>query len=272
MPSQALASTCLVEFELHGRLGRVEPELERSIAPRTVYRTVTSDTTTAAGLPGTPSKIDSEPQLFGCVRREAQLTSVSRSTPAERPYVGSVFYLLPVGLIAAAIIAVFFGIAFSGLTHPKGKTVIGGPVKAVSTAKGTTSPGDSPATSVTPAETVSPISHAPDPHAPPSHVSSRPVASKLAGPPGEPTGSASGGSRSRAHSATRRGGSAHHHSQPTAQTEKQRALSAMVRAHQENFDRFQSLTPPRAGARNPFDQLITYLTGQTKPVQSLTPP
>jgi hypothetical protein len=130
MPSQALASTCLVEFELHGRLGRVEPEFERSIAPRTVYRTVTSDTTTAAGLPGTLSKIDSEPQLFGCVRREAQLTSVSRSTPAERPYVGSVFYLLPVGLIAAAIIAVFFGIAFSGLTHPKGKTVIGGPVKS----------------------------------------------------------------------------------------------------------------------------------------------
>src|SRR5689334_920084 len=160
MPSQALASTCLVEFELHGRLGRVEPELERSIAPRTVYRTVTSDTTTAAGLPGTVSKIDSEPQLFDSMRREAQLTSaVSRSPPAERPYVGNVFYLLPVGLIAAAIIAVFFGIAFSGLTHPKDKTVIGGPVKAVSTAKGTTSPGDSPATSVTPAETIS----APDP-------------------------------------------------------------------------------------------------------------
>ena len=62
--------------------------------------------------------------------------------------------------------------------------------------------------------------------------------------------------------------------QPPAQAEKQRILSAsMHRAHRENSaDSFPSLTPPRAGVRNPFELLITHLTEQTKPAQSLTPP
>jgi hypothetical protein len=266
----------------HGRAGRVEPDLEPSIAPRTVYHPVRSDTTAAAGPPGMLSEIDSEPPLFDSVRREAQLTSaLSRSSPAERSHVGNVLYLLLVGLIGVAIIGVFFGIAFSMLTQPKDKTVIdAGPVsssaeEAGSTAKGTTSPGDPPATRIASAETAPALdpTHVPEPPAPPPHVSSSPAAATLAGPPGEPTANA-GDRRSRAHSATRRGGSNHHHSRPAAQAEKHRTLSAATdRAHHENFsDSFQSLTPPRVGARNPFDQLITQLTGQTKPVQSLTPP
>jgi hypothetical protein len=229
------------------------------------------------------SEIDLEPRLFDFVPREAQLTSApSRSAPTDRPHVGSVSYLLLFALIAAAIIGIFFGVAFALLTPPKEHTfVAAGPVspgeeEAVSTAKATPSPGDPQATIVTSAETApvpDPTSHAPDPVLSPPQMNSSAAGAEFAGP-GAPTRSASGGSRSRAHSATHRGRSTHHHQQPAAQAEKQRVLSAaMDRAHRENFsDPFPSLTPPRTGARNPFDLLITHLTGPTKSAQSLTPP
>jgi hypothetical protein len=154
--------------------------------------------------------------------------------------------------------------------------------EAVSTAKGTTRAGDSPTTIIASAQTAptpGPVSGWPRPAAPPPPVGPSPAAAESAGPPGESTHRASGGRRSGAHSAAGRGLSAHHHRQPTreelaAQAEKRRILSAaMDRAHHENFpDPFQSLTPPQARQRNPFDQLIMHLTGQTNPAQSLTPP
>jgi hypothetical protein len=273
MPSEGLASPSLAEFAPHERKGRVEPELGPSTVPRTAYATVTSDSPAAAGLSGVVSSgIDTEPRLFDSVRREAQPTSApSRSAPGERPHVGSVFYLLLVGLIAAAIIGVFFGGALSLLTPPKDHTVVGaGPVspraeEAVSTAKTTTSPGHAAATIIASAGTA-PAPHltspVPDFPASPPQMSLTAAAAEFAGP-GEPARGASGGSRSRAHSVTRRGRSAHPHRQPPAQAEKQRILSAaMDRAHRENFsDSFQSLAPPRAGARNPFDLLITHPIG-----------
>jgi Flp pilus assembly pilin Flp len=67
------------------------------------------------------SEIGTEPQPFDFLRRKAKLTSASsRSAPAKRPHVGGVFYLLLVGLVAAAIIGVFFGIAFSLLHTAQG--------------------------------------------------------------------------------------------------------------------------------------------------------
>jgi hypothetical protein len=84
--------------------------------------------------------------------------AASRDAPAERPHVGSVSYLLLSALIAAAIIGIFFGVAFALL--PKDHTVVAaGPVspgeeETVSTAKATPSPGDPPATIVTPAGTA----------------------------------------------------------------------------------------------------------------------
>jgi hypothetical protein len=194
-----------------------------------------------------------------------------------------VVYLLLVGLVAAATIGIFFGIAFFLLTQPKDKIFIGaGPVspgveEAVSTAKGTTRAGDATATIVASAQTApmpGPVSGWPSPAGPPQEGPS-PAAAESAGPPGE----SSGGRRSGAHSAARRGRSAHHYRQPAreelaAEVEKQRILSAaMDRAHHENFsDPVQSLTPPQARQRNPFDQLLTHLIGQTKPAPSLTPP
>jgi hypothetical protein len=271
MPSEGLASPYLAKFALHERQGRVEPELGPSTVLRTPYPPVTSGSPAAAGPSSVVSDFDAEPRLFEFITREAQLTSApSRSAPAERHYVGSVFYLLLVGLVAAAIIGVFFGVAFSLLTLPKDHTVVGaGPVspgaeEALSTAKATTSPGDPPEAIVASAGTApvpDPTSPVPDPTASPPQVSSS-AAAELAGP-GEQMPGASGGSRSPAHSATHRGRSAQHHRQPPARVEKQRILSAaMDRAHRENFaDSFQSLTPPKAGARNPFDLLITHPTG-----------
>jgi hypothetical protein len=160
MPSEGLASPSLAEFAPHERHGRVEPELGPSTVPRTAYATVTSDSPAAAGLSGVVSGIDTEPRLFDSVRREAQPTSApSRSAPRERPHVGSVFYLLLVGLVATAIIGAFFGIAFSLLTQPKDKTVVGAGLvspaaeEAVST-RGTTSPGQPRATTDTSAKTA----------------------------------------------------------------------------------------------------------------------
>ena len=194
------------------------------------------------------SEIDLEPRLFEFVPHEAQLTSApSRSAPTDRPHVGSVSYLLLFALIAAAIIGIFFGAAIALLTPPKDHTVVAaGPVslgeeEAVSTAKATPSPGDPPATIVTSARTApvqDPTSDMPDSLASPPQVNSSATAAEFAGP-GAPTRSASGGSRSRAHTAIRRGQSAHHYRQPPAQAEKQRILSApMDRAHRENSAEF----------------------------------
>jgi hypothetical protein len=238
-------------------------------------------------MSGMVSEIDAEPRLFDFVPREAPPTSApSRRAPTERPHIGSVVYLLLVGLVAAATIGIFFGIAFFLLAQPKDKTFIGaGPVspgveEAVSTAKDTTRAGDATATIIPSAQTApTPGPGWPSPAAPPPQMGPRPAAAGSAGPPGESTHRASGGRRSGAHAAARRGRSAHRYRQPAreelaAQAEKQRILSAaMDRAHHENFsDPFQSLTPPQAQQRNSFDQLLTHLIGQTKPAQSLTPP
>src|SRR6516164_3023846 len=289
MPSEGLASPSFAEFAQQFREGRVEPELGPPTGPRTADPPATSDSPTAGEMSGIVSEIDAEPRLFDFVPREAPPTSApSRRAPAEGPHIGSVVYLLLVGLVAAATIGIFFGIAFFLLAQPKDKTFVGaGPVspgveQAVSTAKGTTRAGDAPATIIASAQTVpipGPVSGWSSPAAPPPQVGPSPAAEESAGPPGESTHRPSGGRRSGAHSAARRSRSAHHYRQPAreelaAQAEKQRILSAaMDRAHHENFsDPFQSLTPPQARQRNSFDQLLTQLIGQTKPAPSLMPP
>ena len=153
MPSEGLASPSFAEFAQQFREGRVEPEIAPPTAPRTADP--------AAEISGMVPKIDTEPRLFDFVPREAPPTSVpSRRAPAERPHIGSVVYLLLVGLVAAATIGIFFGIAFFLLTQPKDKIFIGaGPVspgveEAVSTAKGTTRAGDATATIVASAQTA----------------------------------------------------------------------------------------------------------------------
>ena len=101
MPSEGLASPSFAEFAQQFREGRVEPELGPPTAPRTADP--------AAEMTGMVSEIDTEPRLFDFVPREAPPTSVpSRRAPAERPHIGSVVYLLLVGLVAAATIGIFF--------------------------------------------------------------------------------------------------------------------------------------------------------------------
>jgi hypothetical protein len=282
MPNQRLASLSLAEFEQQFCQGRVEPELGPPFAARKVDAAVRPDASRAAAdISGVFPEIDNTP-------REAPSTSApSRRARAERLHADSVFYLLLVGLIAAATIGVFFGIAFFLLAQPKDRTIVGGAgvssgmEEPLSTARDTARAGDAPTPIVPSAETApvsDPASGSPSPLAPPP-VSPDPAATELVTQPGEPIRSGSAVSRSIAHSPPRLGRSAHHHRQPTreepaARAEKQRLLSAaMNRAHHENFsDPAPSLTPPQAGAKNPFDQLITQLTGRTKSVRSLTPP
>jgi hypothetical protein len=283
MRSEGNVSLSFPEFAPLEEQGRVEPELRPSTAAPRSSPSVSSAAPADARISSAVSQIDPEPRLFDFAPGEAPpLSAPSQPAPAGRPHVNSAFLFL-VGLVIAAIIGVYFGISFSLLTQPKDRTAVGagsaafGTEEAKNTAKVTTSPSDSPPAIVPSAEPAAAPEarlHEPNPPAPPPQVSSPPDAAKAATPPSEPTRSASSGNRSRAHSATRPGGSAQPHLQPAAQTEKQRTLSgAMDRARREHLPGSSaSLTPPRAGAKNPFDQLITQLTGQTKPARSLTPP
>ena len=289
MPSEGLASPSFGQFAKQGPRDRVEPKLRVPTAPRTADPTAMSDTAIAAEISGMVSAIDTKPRLFGFVPREAQLIPPLRGNdPADRPHIGSAFFLLPVGLISAAIVGVFFGIAFFLLAQPRDQTFVGaspaspGVEQAVRTATDARPASEVSATitaSEQAARTPDPASRSPGLPDPPLPVSSGPAAAKIAGPPEEPTPGAADGSRSHAHSAARRDQSAHHHRQPARkelaeQADRRRIRSAaMDRAHHTNsLDPFQSRTPPQSGQMDPFDQLITRLTGQTKPVQTLTPP
>jgi len=283
MASERLASLSFAEFARHERQDRVEPKL----GPRTALLTADPTATSAAAeISSMVSEIDTEPRLFDSVPRETQLVSApSRGVPVEKLHVGRALYLLPLGLVAAAIIGVFFGVAFFLLAQPKNQTfVAAGPAspaveEAATTAGNTTAPGDAAAIIIA-AEQTAPTpasaSGLPSLPAPPPQVSSTPAAAEFAGPPREPMQSASGGRRSHTHSAARRYRSGHHpqsvRKELAAQAEKQRISSAaMDRAHRENYsDPLQSLTPPEAGQKSPFDQLITHLTGRTNPTPSLT--
>jgi hypothetical protein len=288
------ASRSLAELATHGRPGRREPELWPSTVFRTAYPSSTSDASAAdAGLLDMVSNIRREPRLFDPVPGETRPSSASgRSGLAERPRVNSFFNLLAVGLVGASIVGVFFGIAFSLLPQPEEKTVVAagpglrGAEQSVSTAKGSTDPGDPPAKIIASpgnARGPDPRSHALDSPTPAPQAGSSPgneptpnapAPQASSSPANEPTPNAGASNQSLGHLPTRRERSAHHHPHPLANAEKQRILSAAIdRAHRENFsDPFQSLTPPRAGARNSFDQLITYLSEQAQPVQPLTPP
>ena len=284
MPSERAASLSFAEFARHERQDRVEPELGPRIALLTADPTATS---TSAEISSMVSEIDTEPRLFDAVPREPQLASApSRGVAVEKLHVGRALHLLLLGLVAAAIVGVFFGGAFFLLAQPKNQTFVpaapASPAvkeEAVTTAENTTAPGDAAAT-ITAAEqaATTPASASGLPILPtsPLQVSSTPAAAEFAGPPREPMQSASGGRRSHTHSAARRYRSGHHpqsvRKELAEQAEKQRISSAaMDRAHRENYsDPLQSLTPPEAGQKSPFDQLITHLTGRTNPTASLT--
>ena len=268
------ASSGLVSLE---HRGRVEPEL-----PRGSYSGLSPETPTA-GLWSADLQAHAEPRHLDFAPRKALPPSAaSDRVRIEGPRLNSAFLLL-VGLVIAAIGTVYFGISFFLLSQPEEKFIAAtGPAssggeEARITPKVMTGPSDPQPRTIATAETPpapNAPSYDPAPPAPPPQASGPPAAAGFARPRGESTRNASGGNRSYAHPATRRGGAAHHQVQPSPQVENQPSLSAaMDRAHRENFsDSPGSLTPPRAGARSAFDQLISHLTGQAKPAPSLTPP
>src|SRR5215469_6167044 len=105
MASERLASLSFAEFAPHERQDRVEPKL----GPRTALLTMDPATTSAAAeISSMVSEIDTEPKLLDSVPREAQLVlAPSRGVAVESLHLGRALYLLPVGLVAAAIIGVF---------------------------------------------------------------------------------------------------------------------------------------------------------------------
>ena len=151
MPSERAASLSFAEFARHERQERVEPEL----GPRTALLTADPTATSAsAEISSMVSEIDTEPRLFDAVPREPQLASApSRGVAVEKLHVGRALYLLVLGLVAAAIVGVFFGGAFFLLAQPKNQTFVpaapASPAvkeEAVTTAENTTAPGDAAAT------------------------------------------------------------------------------------------------------------------------------
>ena len=144
----------LAEFATRERQGRIEPELGPPTVSLTAYPNITSDSSAAAaGLSDMVSNIHTEPRPFDPVTREKRPTlASSRSGLAERPRVSSFFHLFAVGLTGAAIVGVFFGIAFSLLPQRKDKTALAGgsalpaAEQSVSTAKGSAGSGNPPAT------------------------------------------------------------------------------------------------------------------------------
>jgi hypothetical protein len=225
-----------------------------------------------------------------------------RTTAAERP-VGSVLYLVLIGAVAIAIIGVFFGSGFLLLAPPAKETVADAGARdgksprphgdapraeseaalvsremAVpqSTAVAAALPGSPLAQPATVPEAAPPQqsneaeSSPPAPsNAAPSQTASEPApASSSMDAPAPPTRSASPGPSSAQDSVlpdaakrrqTRDGPSNH-------------TRVASRHSHPRSARSDQALTPP-AGHMSSFDQLLTQLAGQTKPIaRSLTPP
>jgi hypothetical protein len=218
------------------------------------------------------SEICTKPRLY--VPRAAKPSPVpTRSVPAERPRVGDICYLLVVGLVAAGIIGVVFGSAFSLLIPPRDKTVVGaGAVspaseQTVSTVIGMATPGDPlGATDASASTAVAPeaMSDALPPVLP-RDLNSTSAAAKFTGSGDEPPRSMSDSSRTDAQPASRGRRSAHHRHQPATQKDKQRTSSsvAMDRAHRQNFSRATpTLTPPRTGVINAIDKHAAAVIGR----------
>jgi hypothetical protein len=225
-----------------------------------------------------------------------------RTTAAERP-VGNVLYLVLIGAVAIAIIGVFFGSGFLMLAPPAKETVAdagardgksprphGGAPRAdgeaapvsremevpQSTAVAAARPDSLPAQPATVAKAALPQQSneannsppAPSNAAPPQTASAPAPAPSSIDAAAPPTRSASPGPSlsqdsvlpSTAKRRQTRDGPSNH----------TRAASRLSHPRSARSD--QALTPP-AGNTGSFDQLLTQLAGQTKPVaRSLTPP
>jgi len=107
---------------------RLSDELAQQVVPRSTIRT--SD---PAGSPDRLARISGPLSESGNrwlppdpAHRASPSTSTSRRR-AEAPAlaIGNFFYLLSFGFVAAATVAILFGVGFSSLRHPTGKMVAG---------------------------------------------------------------------------------------------------------------------------------------------------
>jgi len=225
-----------------------------------------------------------------------------RTTAAERP-LGSVLYLVFIGAVAIAIIGVFFGSGFLLLAPPAKETIAasgtrdGNPPRPYgdtpradgeaallsremavprSTAVAAALPGSPLAQPETVAKAAPPQqsnqaeSSPPAPsNAAPSQTASEPApASSSMDSAAPPTRSASPGASS-VQDSVLPGGTKR---RQTRDGRSNHTRVASRHSHPRSARSDQTLTPP-AGYAGSFDQLLTQLAGQTKPIaRSLTPP
>ncbi len=271
-----------------------EPEFSLRSAPRSQDPAATSNPRTLLGL-GTE---DAGEMPVTSTPRSA----VSRRTRAAELPVGSVLYLVLIGAVAIATIGVFFGSGFLLLAPPAKETVAdagtrdgnpprhGGAPRAEgeaalvsremaapqSTAVDAALPGSPLAQPTAVAKAAPPQqsneaeSSAPAPsNAAPSQTASEPaLASSSTDAAAPPTRSASPGPSSVQDSVLPGGAKR----QQTRDGRSNYTRVASRHSHPRSARSDQALTPP-AGHTGSFDQLLTQLAGQTKPIaRSLTPP
>jgi hypothetical protein len=275
------------------RPAKAEPEFSLRSAPRSRDPTATSNPKMLLGTGDA-----GEMPVTSTPRSEVNRR---RTTAAERP-VGNVLYLVLIGAVAIAIIGVFFGSGFLLLAPPAKETVAdagtrdGNPPRPYGDAPRVESeaalgsremavprstaaaalPGSPLAPPATEARAVPPQQSNEAESSPPTPSNAAPsqTASELApassamDAAAPPTQSASPGPSS-AQDSVLPGGAKR---QQTRDGRSNHARVASRHSHPRSARSDQALTPP-AGHTGSFDQLLTQLAGQTKPIaRTLTPP
>jgi hypothetical protein len=263
------------------RPGSAEPELGLRRAPRPPDPLSGTENAGRRGLSSPPDPVPSRAPM----------------TSAALP-VGSLLYLVLVGLVAAATIGVFFGAGFLLLVHPGKETVADTgtrdpprpysdaaradledpPAPRESAAPGSAAvaapPGSPLAQPAAMAEAPAPQQSEAAENSPPGASSSHPPARTALEP--EPASGSPGSSASAMPLASPGPFSAADvpapgatKSRPTRDGRSHYSQTASRHWHPRSGQSAPTLTPPQAAQTGPFDRLLTVLTGRSG---SLTPP
>lgn len=274
MSDHLSANSSLDELSRQPRPGSTEPEFSLRSAPRGPHPLLSAESEGRMRVAPPPDSMRSR----------------SHRTTAELP-VGSLLYLVLVGLVAVATIGVFFGAGFLLLAHPPRPYGDAPPAdrEAPSVSRELAVP-DPPAIAGLPASPLPPraaVAEVPAPEQSKATPDSPPVPPSEE-PPARTASEAETASGSpvspipMALSATSAPFSAEDAALPGAakrrpihhgRSHHTRAATRHSHPRSSGSAQSQPLTPPQTGQRGSFDQLLGHLTRPGKPAaQSLTPP
>jgi hypothetical protein len=265
---------------------RREPELDLADALRS------SD---PAAIPNTGMFSEAEDEACSPAASQSRSSAVRRDGAIAEPRVAGLLYLLPVGLVAAATIAIFFGAGFLLLAPPAKEPTVVSRVRDAPRANHAIAPTPRELTS-SEADAVTALSGVPlaqrqataqaalppqsmtGPSSPPEPLNREPPAQAVADLELEKTlpGSALPPAQSAsplpdaAPDAALAGGVKR---QPISYRRRDHSQAGLRHSDRRSARSEQSLTPPQSRQPGSIDQLIARLTGATKPgAPSLTPP